>query len=40
MDMKKFITIMVVLIGFSCSVSSQDFEKQAPAGFDTPSEPV
>lgn len=35
MDMKKFITIMVVLIGFSCSVSSQDFEKQAPAGFDS-----
>ena len=35
MNMKKFITIMAVLIGFSCSVSSQDFEKQAPAGFDS-----
>ncbi len=33
--MKKLITIMAVLIGFSCSISSQDFEKQAPAGFDS-----
>ena len=33
--MKKLITIMAVLVVISCSASSQDFEKQAPAGFDS-----
>lgn len=33
--MKKLITIMAVLIGFSCAVNSQELEKQAPAGFDS-----
>jgi enterochelin esterase-like enzyme len=34
-NMRKLITLMAVLIGFSCSVSSQVPEKQAPAGFDS-----
>jgi len=33
--MKKFITIMAVLAVISCSAGSQDFEKKAPAGFDS-----
>ncbi|MRR21889.1 esterase family protein, partial [bacterium] len=33
--MKKLITLLALLAGFSFSVNSQDIEKQAPAGFDS-----
>lgn len=33
--MKNLITILAFLAGFTLSSNSQDFEKQAPAGFDS-----
>jgi len=34
-EMKNLITILALLAGFALSASSQDFEKHAPAGFDS-----